>query len=192
MTAGAYQPRGLFETPPPLLRGAGVLLLFAGQVLINAPAAAAEDVEARLKAVAAAVCTAPDGDAITLARALGGAVRLDVKPMEVRGQAVGSRARFMLKDGAWVYVERFAPGGVLRRLTIVYHAPPERARRPERMVIANGDCRIVSGRRLGAPSRAHISQKYGPWQTPFYASCVGKGSRIVFLASDKRSGQSSV
>jgi subtilisin family serine protease len=156
MTVLDQPARRVLETPP-VLRAAGILLLFAAPLLFDTPLAAAEDVEARLKAAAAAVCTATDGDAIALAGALGGAVRLDVEPMEMRGQAVGSRERFMLKDGAWVYVERFAPGGTLRRLTIVYHAPPARSRRPERMVIANGDCRIVSGRRLvyegpGAPA----------------------------------------
>lgn len=116
--------------------------------LASAPATAGAEVHLQLRAAAAAACAPKQDQDTSIAAALGGAVRLDVAPMEIRGRAVGARTRFLLKDGARVFVERFAPDGVLRRVVIVYHAPPARSRRPEWMVFANGDCRVLAGRRL--------------------------------------------
>lgn len=123
---------------------------------ISAPPAAAQNVEARLKAAAAAACSGSGGGA-AISNALDGAVQLDLEPIKLRGREVGTRARYESSGGARIFVERFAPGGALRRVVIVYHAPAERGGRPEWMVSADSACRIVAGRHLvydgpGAPA----------------------------------------
>jgi subtilisin family serine protease len=134
-----------------------VLLGMAAVSPVAAPLAAAQDVESQLKAAVAATCTDSGGDGAAIGNALGGAVQLDVEPIKIRGREVGTRSRYELTDGARIFVERFTPGGVLRRVVVVYHAPAERAGRPEWMVFADRECRIVAARRLvyagpGAPA----------------------------------------
>ncbi len=133
---------------------AAAWVMAATATMQNAKAAEIEMAE-RLKAAAAAVCT-PADDELGIARALGGAILLAQEPLNVRGQVAGTRHRYMLKDGARVYLEEFSPGQKLRRLTLVYHAGEGGQRRAEWMVIASGECRPLSGRRLvydgpGAP-----------------------------------------
>ncbi|MDH3286647.1 MAG: S8 family serine peptidase [Betaproteobacteria bacterium] len=141
----------------PALRIAWVSLGVAAISQLSAPPAAAQNIEAQLKATVAATCTDSGGNGATIGNALGGAIRLDIEPMKFRGREVGTRTRYELTDGARILVERFTPGGNLRRVIIVYHAPAERAHRPEWMVFADDKCRIVSARRLiydgpGAPA----------------------------------------
>lgn len=124
------------------------VLALAGAWPNTSEAAAAENVQATLRSAAAAACGTPDDDGVAMGRALGGAIRIDLEPIEMRGVAVGTRARFLLKDGARVYLERFAPGGALRRVVVVYHAPPARFHNPEWMIFADARCRILGGRRL--------------------------------------------
>ena len=118
--------------------------------------AADRGVVPRLQAAARAVCEASGEKDSRIAQALGGAILLERAPLTLRGQNVGTRHRYMLKDGARVSLEEFAPGETLQRLTLVYHADDEGQRRAEWMVIANGECRPLTGRRLvydgpGAP-----------------------------------------
>ncbi len=110
----------------------------------------------RLQAAASAVCDSAGPDDVRVALALGGAILLERAPLMLRGQDAGTRHRYMLKDGSRVTLEEFAPGKKLQRLTLVYHADDEGERRAEWMVIANGECRPLTGRRLvydgpGAP-----------------------------------------
>lgn len=128
----------------------------AGPMLLLNAEAAERGVVPRLKAAAEAVCETPAEDDLQVARALGGAILLEREPLIFRGQTAGMRYRYMLKDGARVYLEAFAPEEKLQRLTLVYHADDGGQRRAEWMVIANGDCRPLTGRRLvydgpGAP-----------------------------------------
>ncbi|MDX1512788.1 MAG: S8 family serine peptidase [Gammaproteobacteria bacterium] len=118
--------------------------------------APAEEVTDRLRAAAEAGC-APAGDGSGMGAALGGAIRIGLSPITMRGTEVGTRTRFMLKDGARIYVERFAPGGALRRLVLVYHAPSARSYRPEWMVFADGRCRVLAGRRLVYDEDGHAT-----------------------------------
>jgi hypothetical protein len=136
---------------------AWISLGLAAVAPLSAPSAAAQNIESRLKAAVAATCTDPEGNDAAIGNALGGAARLDVEPLTIRGREVGTLTRYELADGARVVLERFTAGGNLRRVVVVYHAPPEQARRPEWMVIADGECRIATARRLvydgpGAPA----------------------------------------
>lgn len=137
------------------------LLALVGVWFLPLGTAAAEDVPAILRSAAVATCSGADDDGVTMGEALGGAIRLEREPMEIRDTVVGTRDRFMLKNGARVFVERFAPGNTLRRAVFVYHAPPERFRNPEWMVFADARCRILGGRRLiydGGHNAAYIER----------------------------------
>ncbi len=110
----------------------------------------------RLQAAAGAVCESAGENDVRIALALGGAILLERSPLTLRGQNAGTRHRYMLKDGARVTLEEFAPGDKLQRLTLVYHADELGQRRAEWMVITNGECLPLTGRRLvydgpGAP-----------------------------------------
>ncbi|MDX1527515.1 MAG: S8 family serine peptidase [Gammaproteobacteria bacterium] len=110
----------------------------------------------KLQAAAGAVCESAGQNDVQIALALGGAILLERGPLTLRGQNAGTRHRYMLKDGARVTLEEFAPGEKLQRLTLVYHADELGQRRAEWMIIANGECRPLTGRRLvydgpGAP-----------------------------------------
>ena len=129
-----------------------------GALLTMASVSVADEVRNTLRSAAAAACSAGDSDGIEMARALGGAIRIDVKPIEIRGTAVGARSQFLLRDGARIFVERFAPGGVLRRVVLVFHAPPERLNNPEWMVFADAQCRVLAGRRLVYDDRGNALQ----------------------------------
>ena len=111
---------------------------------------------ARLEAATAAVCDVTGMSEFPVARGLGVAILLQSEPIQFRGRSTGVRDRYMLKDGARVVLEKFAPGERLQRLMLVYHAGESGERRAEWMIIANGDCRPLTGRRLvydgpGAP-----------------------------------------
>jgi len=132
-------------------------LCLAAAAADSAALAAEHDVRARLRAAAVAACTESGREGEAIGKALGGAVRLDIESLKIQDREVGTRTGYEFRDGARIFVERFAPGGSLRRVVVVYHAPAERARRPEWMVFADSECRIVSGRRLvydgpGAPA----------------------------------------
>jgi subtilisin family serine protease len=135
--------------------GVGAVLMAA--VTLPWTVGAAElQVVSRLKAAAQAVCEASGREDSRIARALGGAILLERAPLIIRGREAGRRHRYMLKDGARVSVEEFAPGERLQRLTLVYYADDEGQRRAQWMVIADGECRPLTGRRLvydgpGAP-----------------------------------------
>jgi hypothetical protein len=136
-------------------------LAVGGVLVLNvelASSAGAEEAElvSRLQAAARAVCDDPGQQDVPIARALGGAILLERMPLTLRGQNAGTRHRYMLKDGARVYLEQFAPGQKLQRLTLVYHADDDGQRRAEWMIITDAECRPLTGRRLvydgpGAP-----------------------------------------
>lgn len=118
-------------------------LLAAGQ----APAGGRQPLEL-LKAAAAAVCEGPESAEDNVALAMGGGILLNTEPLMARGLRIGERALFMLKDGARVSVERFAPGERLRRLSLVYYAGERERRRAEWMIMTDPGCRPLRGWRL--------------------------------------------
>jgi len=161
MNSFSLQRRGWLTFLRPQYRPFLLALALAGACLNTVEAAASESIQPLLRSAAAAACGPPDDDGVAMGAALGGAIRVDLEPIEMRGAAMGSRERFVLKNGGRVYVERFAPGGDLRRVVIVYHAPPERFRNPEWMVFADARCRILGGRRLAYDDEgraAHIER----------------------------------
>ncbi|MGH8661819.1 MAG: hypothetical protein ACREUB_08635, partial [Burkholderiales bacterium] len=137
----------------PALRNAWISLSVAAISPVSAALAAEQAVTAQLKAAVLTACI----DYGRESTAIGGAIQLAIEPLKIQGREVGTRTDYEFRDGARIYVERFAPGGSPRRVVVVYHAPAERARRPEWMVFADSECRIVAGRHLvydgsGAPA----------------------------------------
>ncbi|HSH43812.1 MAG TPA: S8/S53 family peptidase, partial [Arenicellales bacterium] len=92
---------------------------------------------------------------------IAGAQAGPAEPLLARGIEVGWRRRFTLSSGASIRIERLAPGGPLRRLTVTYWTPgPGGTLRPELAAVAGADCAIRLGRRLvyepGSPQAAAV------------------------------------
>ena len=103
----------------------------------------------RVRAAVAATCRAGDAGAEALALPLGGAVELSSGPLGVRGDhTIGTRRSLMLRDGARMRIDRIEPGGVLRRVVVSYAELAPAGRRPVLLAVADGNCRMVAGRRL--------------------------------------------
>ena len=128
---------------------AASLLCFCG---IPGPAVAAQSPSLeRVRAATAATCRGGDAEAGAgaLTLSLGGAVELSSGPLGVRGdRTIGTRRSLMLRDGARMRIDRIEPGGVLRRIVVSYAEPAPSGRRPVLLAVADGNCRIVAGRRL--------------------------------------------
>lgn len=121
----------------------GVLALAA--ILAAAPAAAAGTAELLRRAIDAACPEAPASGA--LAAAVGAAGPAESEPLRFRGGEVGRRFTLPL-EGGHVEVERFAPGGRLRRVSATYRAATPEGLRPVLLAIAGAECRVLHGRRL--------------------------------------------
>lgn len=130
-------------------------LILAGAVWAAGlgPARTADTPRHRVRAALAAACPGPPPTLDTMALALGGAAGATEEPVTMRGRNLGWRRQFPLENGDRLVVERFAPGGLLRRINIIYYQatagrtednPP----RPALVAMAVADCRIVQGRRL--------------------------------------------
>ena len=103
----------------------------------------------RVRAAVAATCRAGDAGTEALTLSLGGAVELSSGPLRTRGdRTIGARRSLMLRDGARMRIDRIEPDGALRRVVVSYAEPAPTGRRPVLLAIADGDCRIVAGRRL--------------------------------------------
>lgn len=129
-----------------------VMLAFACVVWTGA-VWAGDSPRIRIHAALAAACPGPPPSIEAMAAALGGAEGAEEEPVTMRGQNLGWRRRFSLANGDRLVVERFAPGGLLRRVNIIYHeATAGQARnnppRPALVAMAVADCRIVQGRRM--------------------------------------------
>ena len=128
---------------------AASLLCFCG---VPGPAVAAQSPSLeRVRAATAATCRGGDAEAGAgaLTLSLGGAVELSSGPLGVRGgRTIGTRRSLMLRDGARMRIDRIEPGGVLRRIVVSYAEPAPSGRRPVLLAVADGNCRMVAGRRL--------------------------------------------
>ena len=159
LAAAGWFGAGFPCRPGPLSRAApctaGVLaaslLCFSGfpgsAVAVQSPAPSLE----RVRAATAAMCRVGDAaaDAGALALSLGGAVELSSGPLGFRGgRTIGTRRSLMLRDGARMRLDRIEPGGVLRRIVVSYAEPAPSGRRPVLLAVADGNCRMVAGRRL--------------------------------------------
>ncbi len=130
-------------------------LVFAGAVWAAGlgPGPAAGAPRDRVRAALAAVCPGPPPAIETMAAALGGTEGAEEEPVAMRGRNLGWRRNFPLENGDRLVVERFAPGGLLRRINIIYHQAAAgraqgKAPRPALVAMALADCRIVQGRRM--------------------------------------------
>ncbi len=130
-------------------------LILAGAVWAAGlgPARTADTPRHRVRAALAAVCPGPPPAIEAMAAALGGAEGAEEEPVTMRGRNLGWRRSFPLENGDRLVIERFAPGGLLRRINIIYHqatAGQAEDNRPRAALVAMAlaDCRIVQGRRL--------------------------------------------
>jgi len=108
--------------------------------------------EARLLAGVKAVCGGgavhEDGTDVTIP----GAVLVKKSPLVVRGREIGWRRHFSMADsGEQVQLETIEPGGLMRRVRGQWLAPAadgNQRPRPLLTVIADGQCRVQTARRL--------------------------------------------
>jgi hypothetical protein len=108
--------------------------------------------EARLLAAVEAVCGGADVHADGADIVLQGFNLTQKTPLVVRGRDIGWRRRFERSDGGGqILLETIEPGALLRRVRAEWHAPVASAnpeRRPTVTIIADGQCRVQTARRL--------------------------------------------
>lgn len=130
---------------PPFLKLAA--LLITGGAVIAAHAAG--DAAARLRQAVDAACGDPSISLAQMADGIPGSTGVSDSPLIARGAEIGWERELTLPDGAEISVERFAPGGRLRRLVAEYRAvDPDGGTRPRLAAIADASCTIHAGRRL--------------------------------------------
>jgi len=129
-------------------RPAGLSALLALVLATGAHAGVEPAVTLRQALVAA--CEAPAPSSLkTLAERIPGAAGTGDEPLMARGMEVGWKRRFRLDDGGQIHMERFAPGGRLRRLVAEYWSTGDNgAEQPHLAAIAGPDCSILAARRL--------------------------------------------
>ncbi len=141
------------HAPRAALPDGGVLLragLSALCLLLAVPAQAQGEVETVLQTVNA-VCGEPFAEPGEMAARIPGAgPDVSEDALTMRGIDIGWKRRFVLRDGAEFRVERFAPQGQLRRLTVEYWSPASGTDNPvpRLAAIAGADCSVSHGRRL--------------------------------------------
>lgn len=83
---------------------------------------------------------------------LAGATMVEKSPLVVRGREIGWRRRFDMSDGGeQVLLETIEPGELLRRVRAELHVPTGNVNqmlRPTLTIIADGQCRVQTARRL--------------------------------------------
>ena len=143
--------------PAPCAAGvlAASLLCFSGfpgfGVAAESPGSEPATPLERVRAATAAMCRGGGAEAETgaLTLSLGGAAELSSEPLRIRDdRPIGVRRSLMLRDGARMRIDRIEPGGVLRRVVVSYAEPASSGRRPVLLAVADGNCRMVAGRRL--------------------------------------------
>lgn len=124
-----------------------------------------ESPEARLLAAVEAVCGGgavhADGEEI----AVTGATLVDKAPLVFRGRDIGLRRRFAVVDrGDQILLESIAPDGGLRRVRGEYRVLEGGAVKPRLIIIADGQCRVQTARRLvyDADGRAEYLEQLTP------------------------------
>ena len=126
------------------------------------PALAVESPEARLLGAVEAVCGGESVHAAGGGIAVADSTLLEEAPLVVRGREVGTRRRYAVAGGGGeVLLETIAPAGSLRRIS-AQHSAPLAARggalHPLLMILADGQCRVQTARRLAydAAGEAHM------------------------------------
>jgi len=108
--------------------------------------------EAHLLSAVEAVCGGAEVHADGTKIVLPGATLAEKSPLVVRGREIGLRRRFLLPgSGEQVLLETIEPGALLRRVHAELHAPVagvDQAPRPILAIIADGQCRVQTARRL--------------------------------------------
>ncbi|NIM29352.1 MAG: S8 family serine peptidase [Gammaproteobacteria bacterium] len=108
--------------------------------------------EARLLAAVNAVCGGEGVHADGEEMAIPGATLLEKSPLVVRGREVGVRRQFSVIDsGDQMRLQTFEPGEGFRRITGEYWAPGAgagEALQPHLLIVADGQCRVQTARRL--------------------------------------------
>ncbi|PIW31108.1 MAG: hypothetical protein COW30_00485 [Rhodospirillales bacterium CG15_BIG_FIL_POST_REV_8_21_14_020_66_15] len=104
-------------------------------------------------AVLAAVCPLDPADSTALRRLFEGGRLLEARLDGPAGKPFRTLHRVLVPGGDEWVVNRLAPGGRLRRISLEWHAPargdgPDAPPRPVVAVNAAGDCRANEGRRL--------------------------------------------
>ena len=106
----------------------------------------------RLLGAVQAVCGGESVHADGQEIALAGATLVEKSPLVVRGRDIGWRRRFAIEDGAGqVLLESIEPGGLLRRVRGEFRAPvadTAKGLQPQFMIVADGQCRVQTARRL--------------------------------------------
>lgn len=128
-------------------RPLSLLALVAGVLLSGATAAAEREPVALVKRALEAACPdAPEPQA--LSETLGAAGPVQSDSIAFREREVGQRWTVPLPGGDQLIVERIAPVGVLRRVTVDFARAHQDGPQPTLIAIANGECQIGGGRRL--------------------------------------------
>lgn len=124
-----------------------LVLLYVASFSVTAQGAG--DAAAALQQALTAACDSSFSSLARMADRIPGSTGIADEPLVARGTVVGWQRRFELRDGAEISIQRFAPGGQLRRLVAEYRAANgEGDIRPRLAVIADQGCTIRTGRRL--------------------------------------------
>ncbi len=166
-------------------------------VLAISPGAASADSWQTLRAALAIACPGPAPSLQAMAEAIG-AAKSEEEPVAMRGRVLGWKRRFGFADGGGIEVQRFAPGGLLRRVNVVFEEARDGKSRPALVLMADHNCRVVQGRRLVydgdgkadgieifAPDLARIvaREKLNPPVPPAPQSASGRGVLVATVDS---------
>lgn len=134
--------REMVRLPVMLVRWCAAALIF-----LTATADAAPPPEVLENALRAA-CVLDPANPAGLRRDFPDARILEARLDGPQGQVLRSRHRLQVPGGEWL-LERFFPGGRLRKVTVEWHGlAADGALRPEIAVIANADCSPLEARQL--------------------------------------------
>ena len=125
-----------------------VLWLTCCMALATARAAEPAGAVDWLKLAVARLCAGGPMDGLAAQNELPGVWLLDDVAQERSGRVFRIKQRFLLPGGDELRIERFEPGGRLRRFTAEYHAKAGAGHSPELQAAADGSCTLRSGRRI--------------------------------------------
>ncbi len=99
---------------------------------------------------AALVCELPDGGIASMAAFVGDVADYEEEAIERASRRLGSRWRFVFSTRDALVVERFAPTGALRRLSVQYdeRVPGRESVRPKLIALFDGGCELRVAREL--------------------------------------------
>ncbi|MGI9303132.1 MAG: S8 family serine peptidase, partial [Gammaproteobacteria bacterium] len=103
--------------------------------------------EELVKRAIATACTDPAPELGGMAKAIGGVETSSEEPIAPGGAVIGWR-RIFERNGSELAVQRIAPGGRLRRVSVQLSIIRNGVKLPALLAVAAGDCEIRSARRL--------------------------------------------